>query len=72
MPARVRRTHKEYDDIHELNGERNTNHWRHSYGLIAEFSSGNGFLGVEGGTAKVPHAPGRTSRWETANNRGGL
>ncbi|WP_426721884.1 hypothetical protein [Corynebacterium auriscanis] len=51
MPARVRRTHKEYDDIHELNGERNTNHWRHSYGLIAEFSSGSDFLGAEGGTA---------------------
>lgn len=49
MPARVRRTHKEYDDIHELNGERNNNHWRHSYGLIAERSSADDFLGAEGG-----------------------
>lgn len=46
MPARVRRAHKEYDDIHELNGERNNNHWRHSYGLIAEGSTGNDFLGA--------------------------
>ncbi|WP_295646889.1 hypothetical protein [uncultured Corynebacterium sp.] len=52
-PAPVRRAHKEYDDIHELNGERNNNHWRHSYGLIAEGSSGNDFLGAEGGSASV-------------------
>lgn len=51
--ARPRRAHKEYDDIHELNGERNNNHWRNSYGLIAEDSAGYEYLGAEGGTNSV-------------------
>ena len=56
--ARPRRAHKEYDDIHELNGERNNNHWRNSYGYIAEDSAGVDYLGSEGGSSSVRAARG--------------